>query len=141
MDYSGASPFSGYWVGNGNFSPKGGSEFSKGILGRNSGYPPCKLTVRRLENPPNFDGMKPRKDGDFHGLLLLVSGRVRIYHKLPPKHIFTFHPFNVFQVGKQLHMIFFKYSPFNIQAAFNSQTDIFSSPPRESKDSIWIVIT
>ena len=20
-----------------------------------------------MENPPNFDGMKPRKDGDFHG--------------------------------------------------------------------------
>ena len=25
----------------------------------------CKLTNRWLENPPNFDGMKPRKDGDF----------------------------------------------------------------------------
>ena len=26
-----------------------------------------KLTVRWLEKPPWIDGMKPRKDGDFHG--------------------------------------------------------------------------
>ena len=37
------------------------------------------LTVRWLENLLNFDGMKTRKDGDFHGLLLLVSGRVRFH--------------------------------------------------------------
>ena len=29
-----------------------------------------------MENPPNFDGIYQDFDGDFHGLLLLVSGRV-----------------------------------------------------------------
>ena len=36
--------------------------------------PSCKLTVRWLENSPkNFDGMKTRKDGDFHGRTVSLS--------------------------------------------------------------------
>ena len=42
----------------------------------------CKLTVRWLENPPNFDGMKTRKDGIFMGELL-VPGRVTLSPRNP----------------------------------------------------------